>query len=72
MDDGSLGSGFVVKLFAALIGIGLAVLLGLVFISNLVARWGLIGGVIVLSVILLVAAWLFDRREARKDREFGD
>ena len=71
MDDGSLGAGFVVKLFAALIGVGVVILLSLLFISSLVARWGLIGGVIVLSVILLVAAWLYDKREARKDREYG-
>jgi hypothetical protein len=71
MDDGSLSSGFVVKLFAALIGIGIAVLISLLFISSLVGKLGLIGGVVALSVVLLVAGWLYDRREARKDREYG-
>ena len=72
MDDGSLGSGFVVKLIAAVIGITIAALLSLVFVSNVFAKWGLIGGAVVLCAILLFAGWLFDRREARQDREFGN
>ena len=53
-------------------GVGLAVILSLIFISSVVAKVGLIAGAIVLSVVLLFGAWLYDKREARKDREFGD
>ena len=69
MDDGSLGKGFWVKAAGILLGFGLAVLLSLLLISTVFVRWGLIGGLAVLSALLLFGAWLYDRREARRERE---
>jgi hypothetical protein len=68
MDD--FGGAFWVKVFAILVGAGLAILLCLVFISELFLRWGLVGGFLALGVILLAGAWLYDKREARMNREF--
>ena len=70
-NDGSFGAGFWLKIFGTIIGVGLAVLLILLFIGNMFARWGFIGGMIVLGIVLLVSAWISDKREARKDREYG-
>ncbi len=71
MDDGSLGRGFWLKAAGILLGFCLAVLLSLLLISAVFVRWGLIGGLAVLSVLLLLGAWLYDRREARQNREAG-
>ena len=71
MDDGSFGGRTWLKMFAILIGIGIAVILVFVFISNSIAKWGFLGGFIVIGAVLLVLAWLFDKREAKKNAEWG-
>ena len=42
-----------------------------VFIGNSIAKWGFFGGFIVIGVVLLFGAWLFDKREAKKNAEWG-
>ena len=46
-DDGSFGTGFWLKVFGTVIGIGIAIFLILIFIHGMFARWGFIGGMIV-------------------------
>ena len=71
MDDGSLGGRTWLKMFGILILVAVAALLVLIFIGNALAKWGLFGGFIVIGAVLLLAAWLFDKREARKNAEWG-
>jgi hypothetical protein len=71
MDDDSMGGRFWLKYFAILIAVAVAVILCLVFISGAFARWGIIGGFIVLGAVLLVGAWFYDKREAKQDAEWG-
>jgi hypothetical protein len=71
MDDGSLGGRVWLKMFAILVGVGIAVILVFVFISGALARWGFIGGFIVVGAVLLGAAWLYDKRETKKNAEWG-
>ncbi len=70
-DDGSFGAGFWLKVFGTILGVGLAIALILLFMGNVFARWGLIGGMLVFGAILLVLSWISDKRDAKKDREFG-
>jgi hypothetical protein len=70
MEEG-FGTGTWVKMFAILIGVGIAIILTFVFISGALARWGIIGGFIVVGAVLLVGAWLYDKREAKKEAEWG-
>ena len=70
-DDGSFGTGFWLKVFGTVIGIGIAIFLILIFIHGMFARWGFIGGMIVLAVVLIVISWISDKRDAKKDREYG-
>ena len=50
MDDGSFGRRTWMKFFGILIGVGVAVILVLVFIGNAIAKWGLFGGFLVIGV----------------------
>ena len=43
----------------------------LVFISGALMRWGFIGGFIVVGAVLLGVAWLYDKRETKKNAEWG-
>ena len=71
MDDGSLGGRTWLKMFGILIAIGIAVILVFVFISNSIAKWGFLGGFLVIGAVLLLLAWLYDKREAKKNAEWG-
>ena len=71
MDDGSLTGRVWLKMFGVLVLIGIGALLVLLFIGNALAKWGLFGGLIVIGAVLLLIAWLFDKREARKNAEWG-
>jgi len=72
MDDGSLGGREWLKMFGILVGVGVAVVLGFIFISNALFKWGFIGGFIVIGAVLLVFAWFYDRRQAKLDAEWGE
>jgi 4-hydroxybenzoate polyprenyltransferase len=71
MDDGSLGGRTWLKMFGILLAVGIAVILVLVFISNSIAKWGFFGGFLVIGAVLLLLAWLYDKREAKKNAEWG-
>jgi 4-hydroxybenzoate polyprenyltransferase len=71
MDDGSFGGRTWLKMFGILIAVGIAVLLVLIFIGNALAKWGLFGGFLVVGAVLLLLAWLYDRREEKKNAEWG-
>jgi 4-hydroxybenzoate polyprenyltransferase len=71
MDDGSFTGRTWLKMFAILIGVGIAVILVFTFISRAIFRWGFIGGFIVIGAVLLLLAWLYDKREAKKNAEWG-
>jgi 4-hydroxybenzoate polyprenyltransferase len=71
MDEDGFGAGTWVKMFAVLIGVGVAVFLTFVLATDALLRWGFIGGFVVIGVVLLLAAWLYDKRERKKDAEWG-
>jgi hypothetical protein len=50
-------------------GIGLLILL-LIF-SRAIYAWGLLGAFLVLSAVLLMIGWFFDRRQAQRYGEDG-
>jgi hypothetical protein len=64
MDDG-LGKGFYFKMVAAIIGIGIAGLIGFLLFDRWVYRYGFIGAFAIAAGILLFIAWMYDRRHAR-------
>jgi 4-hydroxybenzoate polyprenyltransferase len=69
MDDDGISGRDWLRMFGILFGIGVAVVLGFIFISNALFKWGFIGGFIVIGAVLLLFAWIYDRRQARKDEE---
>jgi hypothetical protein len=71
MDDGSLGGRTWLKMFAILIPVAIAVILVFIFIKNAIIRWGFLGAFIAIGVVLLLFGWLYDRREAKKNAEWG-
>ena len=60
-----LGKSFYVKLVAAIVGIGVAALLGFLVFDRLVYRYGLIAGTAVILGVLLVIAYFYDRSHTR-------
>ena len=71
MDDGSMGGRQWLSLFGILIGVGLAVVLCFILISNAFFKWGFVAGFLVVGAVLLIFAWFYDRRQAKKDAEWG-
>lgn len=67
-----LGFRFWLKLGGLIILGGLVALVVFLFIGAALLTWGVIGGVIVFGALLIGAAWLFDRREARTRREWDE
>ena len=56
---------FWVTLLATLAGIAVAIGLLLWLIGATLLTWGVLGTLIVIGGILLVASWVYDRRQAR-------
>jgi Flp pilus assembly protein TadB len=67
-----LGLRFWLKLGGLIILGGLVALVVFLIIGAALLTWGVIGGVIVFGALLIGAAWLFDRREARTRREWDE
>jgi Flp pilus assembly protein TadB len=67
-----LGFRFWLKLGGLIILGGLVALVVFLIIGAALLTWGVIGGVIVFGALLIGAAWLFDRREARTRREWEE
>jgi hypothetical protein len=62
VEDG-LGKGFWLKVIGGTLLIGLAVFVVFIIFGKLVWGLGLFGALLVIAGILLVAAWLHDRRQ---------
>jgi len=71
MDDGSLGGRTWLRFLAILIPVAIAVILVFIFIKNSIIRWGFLGSFIAIAAVLLLFGWLYDRREAKKNAEWG-
>jgi hypothetical protein len=63
-DDG-LGGTFWLGLVGACIALGIGLLVGFAVIDRAAYRWGFIGALAVLAVVLLVFGWIYDRRQIR-------
>lgn len=64
--DGSLGVGFYATIVGVVVAIGIAMFVALLVFSRAVLAWGFLGAFLVLSLILLGIAWIYDRRNARE------
>lgn len=62
MEDG-LGKGFWLKLIGGVILVGIAVFVGFVIFDKLLWGLGMLGTLLVLVIILVVVAWLYDRHQ---------
>jgi predicted lysophospholipase L1 biosynthesis ABC-type transport system permease subunit len=63
--DGSVGLGFYATIVGVVLVIGLAIFIALLAFARAVFAWGFLGAFLVLSVILLGVAWIYDRRHPR-------
>jgi hypothetical protein len=70
-DDDGLGFRFWVGLVGIAVGIGIGLLILFLVIGHAFMAWGLFGGFLVLSAVLLFIGWLFDRREARSAADWA-
>ena len=66
MDDEGLGFGFYVRLAGITIAIGIGSLILMLIFTKAIYAWGVFGVLLALAVVLLVAGWLVDRRDARR------
>ena len=67
-----IGAGGWVRLIGILLGAAIAIWLTLVFITNSVIKYGVIGGVVVIGIVLAFLGWLFDRRQKRIERQWDE
>lgn len=63
-----MGARFYLQLAGVCIAIGLGALLTFSLIGVAWAAWGFFGMFAALSAVLLLAAWIYDRRQASSDR----
>jgi uncharacterized membrane protein len=61
-----MGAKFWIGFMAAVVGLGIAALLIFLLIDAAWYRWGFLGGCLALAVVLLVIAWIMDRRTAKR------
>ena len=61
-EEEGLGTRFYLKLAGGLVAIGIVLLIGLLIFWRALYAWGLFGAFVALAVILIVAAWFYDRR----------
>lgn len=62
MEDG-LGMGFWVKLIGGVLLLGIALFVGFAIFGKLLWGLGMLGTLLVLVLILVVVAWLYDRHQ---------
>jgi hypothetical protein len=67
-----IGAGGWVRLLAILLGAGIAILLVLVFITNSVIKYGVLGGVVVIGLVLAFGGWLYDRHQKKIERQWDE
>jgi hypothetical protein len=72
MDDRSLGGRFWLGLVAAAVGLAVAGFVMFLILDRAFYRWGIFGTLFGLAIVLLLGAWVYDRRAVKKARaEFG-
>ena len=59
-----MGGRFWIVLVASLVGIALAVIIGLLVFGAAIEAWGFFGALLFLSAVLLAFGWVYDRRRA--------
>ena len=64
-DDGSLGGKFWLKVVGIVVACGVGAMLLFVFFGAAWARWGGLGAIILFGAVLLLFAWIYDRRQTR-------
>ena len=60
-DDG-LGFGFYAKLAGLILAIGIGVFIAFLIFARAVYAWGFLGAFLVISIVLLLFGWIYDRR----------
>ena len=61
-DDGSLGFGFYAKLAGLILAIGIGVFIAFLIFARAIYAWGFLGAFLVISIVLLLFGWIYDRR----------
>ena len=56
------GTRFYLKLAGGLVAIGILLLIGLLIFWRALYAWGFFGALVALAVVLIVAGWIYDRR----------
>ena len=67
-DEEELGRRFWLRLFGVIAAIGVILGIALVIFWRALYAWGFLGAVLVLSVILVLWGWIYDRRHPRHSR----
>jgi hypothetical protein len=62
-----LGFGFWLKMAGVIIAAGIACLVVFLLIDIAWAAWGAFGALLAVGLVLMLGAWIYDRRHARPD-----
>jgi len=68
-NDGSLGGRFWASVLGVCLAVGVGGFLLFWFVGAAWARWGFFGGLLVLGGVLLLVAYIYDRRATRRYEE---
>jgi 4-hydroxybenzoate polyprenyltransferase len=67
--DNGLGARFWLWLVGVCIAVGIGAMLVFLLIGAAMYRWGALGALLFVGLILLVIGFIYDRRQERRDRE---
>jgi hypothetical protein len=70
-DDGSLGTGFWLKLCGTIIGLGIAGLIFFILITDVWYAWGFMAALIFVGAVLGTGIYIADRRKQREYEELA-
>jgi hypothetical protein len=71
MDFDDLGFGFYAKLAGVFLLGAIALIFVFIFFTRAVYAWGLFGAFLFLAGIVLLAGWIFDRKDKKERGEAG-